>query len=189
MSRRGFMNLAGMVFVAVLAVMPLHGQTPRVRVSARGTVDGTVDQVHITMEYGRPTKRGRQIWGALVPWGKWWMPGADESTSIVTDHPLRVASLLVPAGTHTIYALPAAETFTLIINNQTGQFHTVYHPDQDLGRVPMTMTRLDEPVELMTFAVTPNGSGGGALALRWDDREYSVEIAAPADARPGDSSR
>jgi Protein of unknown function (DUF2911) len=154
----------------------------RARVSPRGTVDATIDGVHVAMEYGRPSKRGRDIWGALVPWHRWWMPGADEATSLVTSGPLRVGALRVPAGTHTIYTLPAPDVFTLIVNNETGQFHTVYHPGRDLGRVPMALTRLSEPVEQMTFSVTPAAGGGGSLALTWDDREYAVSLGA---APPG----
>ncbi len=178
MLRRTSLAILGLAAVVALVQPVLHaGQ--RARITSRGTVDGVVDGVHISMEYGRPTKRGREIWGALVPWGRWWMPGADETTSIVTDAPLMVGSLLMPAGTHTIYTLPSADTFTLIINRQTGQFHTVYHPERDLGRVPMTLTKLGEPVEQMTFVVTPTEPGGGTLALRWDDREYAVHLRAP----------
>jgi hypothetical protein len=107
------------------ALTPVARAAQRPRITSRGTVDAAIDGVHIAMEYGRPTKRGRDIWGALVPWGRWWMPGADETTSIVTDGPLLVGTLAMPAGTHTIYTLPTADTFTLIINRQTGQFHTV----------------------------------------------------------------
>jgi hypothetical protein len=172
-----------MRFGVVVALIGMLGLTlepvaaQRVRFSGRGTVDATVDGVHITMEYGRPMKRGREIWGGLVPWDRWWMPGADEATSLVTSAPLHVGSLLVPAGTHTIYTLPQPQAFTLIINNQTGQFHTVYHPDRDLGRVPMTLTHLPEVVEELTFAVESSPGGGGTLALRWDDREYRVTLA------------
>lgn len=178
MLRRISLSVLGLLIVIVSA-QPVVGAGQRARITSRGTVEGVVDGVHIAMEYGRPTRRGREIWGALVPWGRWWMPGADETTSIVTDGPLMVGTLLMPAGTHTIYTLPAADGVTLIINKQTGQFHTIYHPERDLGRVPMTFTRLDEPVEQMTFVVTPNGAAGGTLALRWDDREYAVRLRAP----------
>lgn len=173
-------QLAALVLALGLVAVWTDGAAgvQRVRFSARGTVEATVDGIHVSMEYGRPTKRGRDIWGALVPWGRWWMPGADEATSIVTSGALRLGTLRMPAGTHTIYTLPDPQTFTLIINNQTGQFHTVYHADRDLGRVPMTLRRLPEIVEEMTFAVEPGATGGGVLALRWDDREYSVALAA-----------
>jgi hypothetical protein len=152
----------------------------RVRVSPRGTVEATVDGVRITMEYGRPSKRGREIWGGLVRWGRWWMPGADESTSITTSAPLMVGPLAVPAGTHTLYTVPGPDTFLLVINNETGQFHTVYHPDRDLGRVPMTMTTMPDVVEQMTFAVAAS-EGGGMLSLSWDDRAYTVLLRAAHD--------
>ena len=85
----------------------------------------------------------------------------------------------VPAGDHTIYAIPGEEKFLLTINSRTGQFHTEYSPERDLGRVPMTLRMLTEPVEKMTFAVEPNATGaGGLLKLIWDDREYSVAVAA-----------
>src|SRR4051812_12598169 len=96
--------LVGSVLLLVLCPVLMDAAVgQRVRLSARGTVNATVDGVQISMEYGRPTKRGREIWGALVPWGRWWMPGADEATSIIPPRPLMVEGLLMPAGTHTIY--------------------------------------------------------------------------------------
>jgi hypothetical protein len=143
------------------------------RVSLRTTLVVEVSGARIGIEYGRPSKRGREIWGALVPWSRWWMPGADEATTITTADPLAFGSLAVPAGDYTIYTLPSADSMKLIINRETGQFHTVYRPDRDLGRVEMTLKRLDRPVERLTFAVEP-APGGGVLKLVWDDREYSA---------------
>jgi hypothetical protein len=147
------------------------------RLSPRRTAEGTVDGCAITIEYGSPSKRGRVIWGGLRPWDEWWMPGADRSTSITTSAPLMIGTLRVPAGVHTIYTLPGESTFLLIINNQTGQFHTHYEPRQDLGRTPMTLTRLSEPVEQMTFTIEAGATGGGTLTLAWDDRAYAVPLA------------
>lgn len=165
---------------APVAVSSSFEQRPRV--SPRVELSADVDGVTIAMEYGSPSKRGRPIWGSLVPWTKWWMPGADETTSITTSGPLMVETLLVPAGTHTIYTQPGPDEFLLVINRQTGQFHTVYRPEMDLGRVPMTLTPLSTPVEQMTFAVTPAPDGGGQLTLSWDDRAYSVRLRAATPA-------
>jgi hypothetical protein len=81
-------------------------------------------------------------------------------------------SLTVPAGDYTLYTEPTDEVFSLIINRETGQFHTVYNPDQDLGRVAMTKEAVDAPAERLTFALEPRADGGGALKLIWDDRTY-----------------
>jgi hypothetical protein len=171
------------VSVALAVWTSVEAQAPPAtgRVSPRAELSAVVDGVEISMEYGRPSKRGRVIWGTLVPWTKWWMPGADESTSFVTSGALQVGDLLVPAGKYTIYTQPGPDLFTLIVNRQTGQFHTLYRQNMDLGRVPMTLTWLPEVVEQMTFTITPSPAAGGVLALSWDDRAYSVTLrAAPA---------
>jgi pimeloyl-ACP methyl ester carboxylesterase len=150
------------------------------RRSLRGVTMGQIDGVRIAIEYGRPSKRGRVIWGALVPWGRWWMPGADEASTLTTSAPLRIGTLTVPAGDYTIYTLPRQDAFTLIINEATNVFHTVYDPGRDLGHVPMTVTmQSGTPVEQLTFEITPRMGRGGQLELRWDDRGYAVEIARP----------
>jgi hypothetical protein len=165
------------VLIALLVLGTRVVLTQRVRVSPRDTVKADIDGCAITIEYGRPYKRGRVIWGGLVPWNHWWMPGADESTTITTDAMIVFANAVtMPAGVHSIYTLPGPDEFKLIIVNETGLFHTQYHPDRDLGRVNMTMRTLAESVEQMTFAVEAREGGGGTLKLIWDDREYSVPI-------------
>lgn len=142
------------------------------RVSLRDTVLADVDGARVAIEYGRPSKRGRVIWGTLVPWGRWWMPGADEASTLSTSATLVFGELVVPAGEYTIYTSPGDSDFALIINRETGQYHTVYDSGRDLGRVAMTTAKTAAPVERMTFAVEPRPGGGGVLKLIWDDREY-----------------
>jgi hypothetical protein len=145
--------------------------------SPRTTVTGTIDGQTVTIEYGAPSKRGREIFGSLVPWDRVWMPGADTATSITATATLVFEGgdgLEVPAGTHTIYTLPAADRFTLILNREVGQFHTVYQPEQDLGRIEMRQVPAGETVERLTFVVEPRPGGGGELRLIWDDRAYVV---------------
>src|SRR5690348_16673075 len=60
----------------------------RPRVSPHEIHEFDVGGCHVTINYGRPSKKGRVIWGGLVPWGKWWMPGADEATIITTTKAL-----------------------------------------------------------------------------------------------------
>jgi len=148
----------------------------QVRVSPRVTAQGEIDGVVIRIEYGSPYKRGRLIWGGLRPWGQWWMPGADEATTITTSGPLMVGTIAVPPGVHSIYTIPDPDTFVFVINARTGQFHTQYSPSQDLGRTAMTLRPLSTPVEQLTFGIVPGPGGHGVLTLAWDDREYSVSV-------------
>lgn len=151
---------------------PKPRRNPGQRASLRHTTIATIDGARISIEYGRPSKRGRVIWGNLVKWSGWWMPGADESSTLTTNRALIIGSLAVPAGDYTIYTLPTDDVFTLIISRQTGQFHTVYNPDQDLGRVVMSRETADPAAERLTFAIEQRTGGGGAMKLIWDDRAY-----------------
>ena len=143
------------------------------RVSLRGVTLAEVDGAHLAIEYGRPSKRGREIWGALVPWDRIWMPGADEASTLTTSETLVFGNLVVPAGEYTIYTMPTASSVRLVINKQTGQYHTTYNEDQDLGRVEMVQTKVDPPVERVTLGIASRPTGG-ALTLSWDDREYAA---------------
>ena len=149
--------------------IPRHPETERR--SPRDVVLADIAGSRISIEYGRPSKRGRVIWGTLVPWGRWWMPGADEATTFTTSRPIAFGNLTVPAGDYTIYTQPSESAFQLIVNKETGVFHTVYRAEQDLGHVEMQRSTPASPAEQLTFVIDAR-DGGGALKLIWDDREY-----------------
>jgi hypothetical protein len=96
------------------------------------------------------------------------MPGADEATKFETSTPLQFGDFTLPAGAYTLYTLPREKAWTLIINKQTGQFHTVYPEAQDLAKLPMTIEHLATPVERLTIEAVPRPAGGGALQLDWE---------------------
>jgi hypothetical protein len=136
--------------------------------SPRDSAVATLGGARVAVDYGRPYKRGRQIFGGLVPYNAVWRTGANAATTLVTSQALRMGSTTVPAGTYTLYTLPTESAWTLIINRQTGQWGTEYNQGQDLARVPMRVTTVPTPVEQFTIAVEPNGQNAGVLAITWD---------------------
>jgi hypothetical protein len=160
---------------AIVAVMEARGfgQRPG-RVSPHESVAGTVDGADITIVYGRPSMRGRRIFGSLVPFNRVWCPGADEATTLESSLPLQMGALQVPTGPHTIWMLPTADAWTLIVSRERSGFHTMYHPNADLGRVALHRRELDQPVEQLTFAIVPQPSGGGNVVMRWERTEVSA---------------
>ena len=169
------MRTSLMVPLLLVLSAPVGAQRPPA--SPHETHSFSVDGSTITFEYGRPSKRGRVIWGGLVPWGRWWMPGADKATIITTQDPIVFAGgLSMPEGEHSLYMLPDPDQPKLIVNNMVGQFHTSYVPGRDLGRVDLSMKKLPASVEQLTYAAEARTGGGGVLTLTWDDREYSVEF-------------
>ena len=147
--------------------------TPFGPLSGRGEVTAQTGGATITVDYGQPARRGRELFGALVPWGELWRTGANRATHFETTRDLLVGNLRVPAGEYTLFTIPEPEGGVLIFNRQTGQGGTTYDEAQDLGRVPMSVSALPEPVELFTIAVE-EGATGGAIELRWGRTAFSV---------------
>ena len=127
------------------------------------------------MKLSRPAKRGREIWGGLVPFGEVWRTGANAATAFSTDRDLMIGDVSVPAGAYTLYSLFNADSAQLIINKQTGQWGTVYDQAQDLARVGLAKEILTTPVERFTIGIEP-AADGGTLQLIWDTTRYSVPI-------------
>lgn len=143
--------------------------------SGRGGGASTVLGATLTLDYGVPMKRGREIWGALVRYGQLWRTGANRATHFKTDRELRFGDLVVPAGEYTLYSIPDANGGTLIINRQTGQNGQQYDQARDLGRIPLRARALDREVEAFTISVREE-NGRGILALQWDRTELITEF-------------
>src|SRR5881296_2109531 len=115
MSRRlGIHAITGLA--AALCAVPINTTARQTaRISPHEQTSAVVDGANVTITYGRPSMRGRAIFGALVPYGRVWCPGADEATTLDSTRPLRLGGELdVPAGPHTIWMRPTAEAWTLI---------------------------------------------------------------------------
>ena len=142
--------------------------------SPRDTVRAAVGGTQLWIDYGRPSVRGRTVWGGLlVPYNAVWRTGANAATQISTSSDLVIGGVTVPAGKYTLWTWAAPEGYQLVINKQTGQWGTEYKADQDLARVPLTATPLARPVEQFTFAVDPVPNGG-RIRMLWGDRQLSV---------------
>ena len=151
--------------------------------SGRRTDTATVGAATIIVDHGTPAKRGRAIWGALVPFGQVWRTGANHATHFTTDRDLVLGAgtrtLTVPAGRYTLFSIPEAGGGVLIVSRDTGQAGTSYNAERDLGRVPLATRALAEPVEVFTLAVTPEGDAG-AIRLQWDRSELFVRFTVAA---------
>ena len=154
------------------------GARPLGQLSPRDTVRATIGQANLLIDYGRPMRRGREIFGNVVEWNKVWRTGANTATHFTTDRAITIGGAQVPAGTYTIWSVPSPNGWTLIINKQTKQWGTDYNQAQDLARVDLETRSLEAPVEQLTLALEPAGSGG-VLKVTWDRTEASVPIAVP----------
>lgn len=151
--------------------------------SGRGREEATVGGARIVVDYGTPARRGRDIWGGIVPWGQLWRTGANRATHLSTTRELVLGDparggVVLPAGEYTLFSVPERDGGVLIVNRQTGQGGTTYDPARDLGRVPMRRVERREQEERFTIDVEPTGATAGATAgtirLVWDRSEFVV---------------
>ena len=144
---------------------------PMGELSGRGEVAVNVAGADIAVDYGVPQKRGREIFGALVPWERVWRTGANRATHFSTSRPLRVGDDVIPAGTYTLFTIPRPDRWTLIVNRNVDINGQQYDAAADLVHLDLAVRRLDQVVEPFTIVVEPDGPSGGILRLRWDTTE------------------
>jgi len=152
-----------------------YAARPLGTLSARDTARARLGDVELWVDYGRPSRRGRQIFGAVVPWDQVWRTGANAATQFHTSADLMIGDTAVPAGTYTLWTLPSKAGWKVIINKQSAQWGTEYHPDQDLARVAATTETLTEPVETLTITIEPRADGA-QLQIAWDTTRVSIPI-------------
>jgi hypothetical protein len=129
----------------------------------------------VKIDYSSPRAKGRKIWQA-VPYGKVWRAGANEATTFVTDSAVVVGGKNIPAGGYTIFAVPEADKWTLVISKKTGEWGTDYPGEgEDLARVPMTVSKTSAPVENFTIGFDQGGSKC-TLHMDWENTRASVDL-------------
>lgn len=133
--------------------------------SPRETTRASVRGASIAVAYGRPSLRGRAL-SLLVPQGEVWRTGANDATQLTTDRALRFGDVALPAGTYSLFTLPSATGWTLIINRETGQSGLDYDATQDHARIALDFDTNAPHTEQFTIDVEETASGG-VLRLRW----------------------
>lgn len=141
--------------------------------SPRDTARASIDAAKLVVEYGRPSKRGRKIFGGIVPFNQVWRAGANEATQFTTNRALRFGANELPAGRYTFWIIPTPTRWTLIVNNETDQWGTDYKESFDRFRIPMKLSALDHPLEKFTIEMN-QFDAGGVIQFRWDTVEATV---------------
>ncbi|MDC6355150.1 MULTISPECIES: DUF2911 domain-containing protein [Robiginitalea] len=141
--------------------------------SGEGRTESTVQGANIVITFGQPARRGRLLFGGIVPWNERWRTGANRATHFRTDRDLVLGGLDVPAGEYTLFTIPAPDGGTLIVNRETGQNGNNYDPQQDLGRVPMEIRELEPSVENFTIEAVETAESG-ELRLMWGETVFVV---------------
>lgn len=156
------------LFLLLTLVVP--GSAPaQPRASPFGTVSQLIDSTTITVEYYRPSVRGRAIFGRLVKWGEVWTPGANWATTLELNRDVRIEGQPLPRGKYSVWMIPAQtpDSWTVVLNRTARRFH-VMRPDSKDDQL-----RFKVPadsgfhLEMLTFSFPVVTRTGATLAFHW----------------------
>jgi hypothetical protein len=154
------------------------GLSAQTRASPHESTTATIDGKLLTISYGRPYTKGRNVWsGDIAPYGKVWRTGADEATVLSIEADIMLGPLHVVKGSYALFTIPGEKEWTLILNKvpkQWGAFK--YDEKMDYGRTTMKVKKLSSKVEQLTIFLEPTKENQGNLKISWDDVEASVPL-------------
>jgi len=175
-------TLAALVFLAATPALaqktipPAKAPVSPMQMAAKKLDDTTYVKVtyHSPRIQDPKTGEKRVIFGKLVPYGEVWRLGANSATELTTTGDLELAGKRLPAGTYSLFTIPQADKWTLIVNKDVGQWGAYkYNKDQDVLRVDVPATKSADTYEAFTIAFDDKGT---VLTLSWENTQVSVPV-------------
>ncbi|TVZ25707.1 Protein of unknown function (DUF2911) [Gillisia sp. Hel_I_86] len=136
------------------------------------------EEVLARVIYSRPQKRDREIFGNLVPYDQVWRTGANEATELTLYKDMKVADVVVEAGTYTVYTIPGEKEWTVILNNRTNTWGAYEYSDQeDRVRIKVPVRNAPSTIESFSMAFVTK-TDGADLLMGWDNKYVEVPFKA-----------
>jgi DUF2911 family protein len=151
------------------------------RSSPFASEDFKVGSASVRLCYGRPSARGRTVYGQLVPWDTVWRMGANEPTRLYTDRPIHIGSVRVEPGRYSLYAAPGTTSWTIYVNRDILHWGNDLSPAvraTEIGSTLVEASSLAEPVETLTIRPDSPTSATG-LVVTWERTRVTIPLAAP----------
>lgn len=169
-----------MLAVAMLAWLPVTSHAQGYPFSQRQHIVQNIALTEISIEYGRPVARGRELFGKLVPWDTIWHPGADAATRITFKRDVLLEGQAVKAGTYSLWFIPRANApWTFIVSRAANVSHLGYvGPAQDALRLEIA-PETQSHMESMTWHFPMVLRDEGVLRFQWGTTSISIKIKAP----------
>lgn len=137
----------------------------------------------VTVEYSRPSMKGRKIFGELVPYGEVWRTGANAATLITISTPARFEGKEVPAGTYALYSIPGKTEWTIILSGNTKLWGAVgYNEAEDIVRFNVKPGKTSQKYETMEINFVDMTDTGASLSIKWENSRVNFRIETEVDS-------
>lgn len=137
---------------------------------------------NLTLDYCKPYKKGRLVFGpeseeALVPYGKYWRTGANESSEIEFSHDISIQGKSIPAGRYRFYTIPDKDSWVIGLNSELGEWgYGEPDYDQDILRVSVPSEKSNILTEQFTIVATETGDNEISIVLSWDETNIRIPV-------------
>jgi len=141
------------------------------------TIKQRVGLTDIEIVYSRPSMKGRQIFGSLVPYGAVWRTGANAATKISFNTSVKLNGTEIAAGTYAFYTIPGENEWTIILNKGVGQSGTQYDQAADVARFKATPVKLsDTSIDTFTIEFNHVRDESAVITLVWEQTVVPVKV-------------
>lgn len=179
------------VFAFVLTTIAIGQgqQAPTLKVPVLSPLAEITQEVALTqvkLSYARPSAKGREVFGELVPFGEIWRTGANASTKLTFTEDVKIEGNPLKAGTYALYSIPGEKEWTIIIHSNLRHRSlagNVYKPEEDVFRFNVKPSKTTGFVETFTIAFTDITTNSANLALSWESTEVKFKIEFDVDSR------
>jgi hypothetical protein len=173
--------------IALLGFLSFHSVQAQIETPApspTATFSQKVGLTQVTIEYSRPSMKGRQIYGNLVPFGKLWRTGANMATKITFADDVKIAGNDLPAGTYAIFTIPNKDEWTVIFNKNANQGGTGnYKESEDALRVQVKPHTISDKIETFMINIEDVTPTSAVLELGWESTLVHVPMEVSIDER------
>jgi hypothetical protein len=151
------------------------------RLSPKDTVEFKLNDLELEVFYNRPSKKGREVFGGLVPFNKVWRTGANEATTFNTNKDLIILGVFLPKGNYTLWTVPKDNVWNVMFNKKQydwgvdAQMKPSWDPNYDILEIEVPVEKLNTVVEQFTIAFD-NSTDDLKLTMAWDNTKIAVPL-------------
>jgi hypothetical protein len=140
------------------------------------TLKQRVGLTDVEINYSRPSAKGRQVFGGVVPYGVVWRTGANASTKISVSTPVKLCGNEIPAGKYALYTIPGEDEWTIIVSKNLDASVFNYDQKDDLVRFKVEPHKLAEHVETFTIEMPQIRDDSALMCLVWENTLVPINI-------------
>jgi len=170
---------------ALTLMFSVNAQIETPQPSPSSKIEQKIGLTDVTLEYSRPSARGREVFGSLIPYGTMWRTGANKNTMISFSDDVVVDGQTLKAGSYALFVNPTEKSWDVVFYSDTNNWGAPQKWDDSKVAAKTTVDVMKTPMPVETFTITFDNltSASAELSFAWENTKANVAIEVPTDAK------